>query len=86
MGEVWLNPVALVEVELDNGLKGSFISAAITEKGVQVLGSSIGGSSGLLDNDKPGGNVELEILKALKAPSSPPRYGTLGFVMLNAER
>lgn len=76
--DVELDDVGLSEVALDDVLERSF-SAAITEKGVQVSGAMIGGSSGLVEYVKPGGNVEL------RAPSSPPRYGRLGVVMLNAE-
>lgn len=71
--------VELSEVELDDVLETS-LSSKITETGVQVSGSMIGGSSGLLEYFKPGGNVELI------PPSSPPSYGGIGTATSDAER
>lgn len=69
----------LSEIELDDMLERP-LSSEITEKGVQVSGSMIGGSSGLLAYVKPGGNVELI------PPSSPPSYGGIGSATSDAER
>ena len=74
-----LDDLELSEIELDDVLERSF-SSKITEKGVQVSGSMIGGSSGLVGYIRPGGAVEL------KPPSSPPRYGGIGSVTSDAER
>ena len=63
-----LDDVELREIELDDVLERS-LSSESGGKGVQVSGSMIGGSSGLLEYVKPGGDVEL------RPPSSPPRYG-----------
>ena len=60
-----LGDVELEEMELDVELERS-LSSKITEKGVHVSGSIIGGSSGLVESVKPGGSVEM------RPPSSPP--------------
>ena len=74
-----LDDAELSGIELDDVLERS-LSSEVTEKEVQVLGSMMGGSSGLVEYVKPGGNVEL------RPPSSPPKYGGIGSATSDAER
>lgn len=73
-----LDNVEQSELELDDVLERP--SSKITQKGVQVSGSIIGGSSGLEGYVNPGSAVEL------KQPSSPPSYGGIATATSDAVR